>query len=158
MNPTEWLPDLPVLANSKTDDKWERGNHVLLKIWRLHFCWCKALGTSSGLEKEVILILNVPYLSFSWLSQIPEHLPAPQPPVFLFQWTVPRQRAGWMQNTALGLLLLMLLEQGQAGGDSLLLRLRKSEKKGKSKGKQQVWTAEQYCLIWVCHRAQGALC
>lgn len=70
------------------------------------------------------------------------YLPLPAPS--LFQWTVPRQRAGWMQNTALGLLLPMLLEQGQVGEDVVLLRLR-IRKKGKNKGKYQVQTAEQYC-------------
>lgn len=49
-----------------------------------------------------------------------------------------------MQNTALGLLLPMLLEQGQVGEDVVLLRLR-IRKKGKNKGKHQVQTAEQYC-------------
>ena len=53
----------------------------------------------------------------------------PPKPQLLFQWTVPRQRAGWMPNTALGLLLPMLLEQGQVGEDLLLLRLRKLEKR-----------------------------
>lgn len=81
---------------------------MLLKVWYLPFCWYKTIGTPSALEKATVLILYAPYLFLSWLSERHELLPAHKDPVVIP--VMCSQRAGWMQNTALGMLLMMLLK------------------------------------------------